>query len=103
MTASELPIQLDLPRIEAFCRKRGIRRLAVFGSVLRDDFEPGRSDVDVLADFAPGALRGVGLRYFDYAAELAGIIGHPVDLCSQIDPLLRESVEREALTVYEQT
>jgi predicted nucleotidyltransferase len=102
MTASELPLQLDHSRIAAFCRERGIRRLSLFGSVLRDDFDPARSDVDVLAEFAPGALRGLGLRYFDYGPELSAILGYPVDFCSQLNPHLRESIEREALTVYEQ-
>ena len=102
MSTAELPIQFDPARIAQFCRQRGIRRLAFFGSVLRGDFDPRRSDVDVLADFAPGALRGVGLRYFDYAVDLAVILGHPVDFCSQLDPVLRERVEQESLTVYEQ-
>ena len=102
MSTAELPIQFDPARIAQFCRQRGIRRLAFFGSVLRVDFDPQRSDVDVLADFAPGALRGVGLRYFDYAPDLAAILGHRVDFCSQLHPVLRERVEQEALTVYEQ-
>ena len=102
MSTAELPIPLDRARLARFCRERGIRRLAFFGSVLRDDFDPRLSDVDVLAEFAPGALRGVGLRYFDYAPELAVILGHKVDLCSQLHPSLRAQVEREALTIYEQ-
>ena len=57
---AELPIAIDRERIARFCRERGIRKLSLFGSVLRDDFDPQRSDVDVLAEFAPGALKGVG-------------------------------------------
>jgi len=48
---------------------RGIRKLSLFGSVLRDDFDPARSDVDVLAEFEPDALKGVGFRYFGYGEE----------------------------------
>ena len=48
---TKLPIQFDRDRVVAFCRERGIQRLSVFGSVLRDDFDPARSDIDVLADF----------------------------------------------------
>ena len=103
MSTAELPVQFDRARLARFCRERGIRRLALFGSVLRDDFDPQLSDIDVLAEFAPGALRGVGLRYFDYAPDLAAIFGHQVDFCSQLHPALRAQVEREALTVYEQT
>ena len=46
-----IPIPMD--RIEAFCRKWGVKEFALFGSVLRDDFRPD-SDVDVLLDFQPG-------------------------------------------------
>ena len=66
MSVAELPIPLDREKIAAFCRARGIRKLSLFGSVLREDFDPARSDVDVLAEFEPGALRGVGFRYFGY-------------------------------------
>lgn len=60
-TARELPVRLDMAAIAAFCRARGISRLSLFGSVLRSDFDPIRSDVDVLAEFRPGALDHVGL------------------------------------------
>ncbi|MFM8435164.1 MAG: nucleotidyltransferase domain-containing protein [Planctomycetia bacterium] len=60
-------------------RDRGIVRLSVFGSVLRDDFDPSRSDIDVLADFKPEATRGSGFRFFGYGDELAGILGRKAD------------------------
>ena len=47
-------IEISRERIEAFCRANGIRRLALFGSVLRDDFHPG-SDIDILVSFSPDA------------------------------------------------
>ena len=43
----KLPIQFDRDRVVAFCRDRGIVRRSVFGSVLRDDFNPVHSDIDV--------------------------------------------------------
>ena len=66
MNIAELPIQIDREKIAEFCRARGIRRLSLFGSVLRGDFDPQRSDVDVLAEFEPNALKDVGFRYFGY-------------------------------------
>ena len=75
MTTADLPIAIDRDLIARFCRERGIRSLSLFGSVLRDDFDPARSDIDVLAEFAPGALRGVGLRYFGFGEELGAILG----------------------------
>ena len=43
---TKLPIRFDGDRVAAFCRDRGIVRLSVFGSVLREDFDPTRSDID---------------------------------------------------------
>ncbi len=64
--------QLDRDRIAAFCRRRRIRRLGLFGSVLGDDFGPD-SDVDVLVEFEPGAR--TGLAFFEMQDELSEIIG----------------------------
>lgn len=70
---------IDIPpdSIAAFCRKNRIRRLALFGSILRDDFRPD-SDVDVLVEFEPGTR--VGLKFFALEAELSNILGRTVDL-----------------------
>ena len=48
-------ISIDRDAVSAFCRRHHIRRLALFGSVLRDDFGP-ESDVDVLVEFPRGAM-----------------------------------------------
>ncbi len=101
MSVADLPIRIDREKLAEFCRARGIRRLSVFGSVLREDFDPKRSDVDVLAEFEPGALQGVGFRYFGYGDELARILGRKVDFCSKLNPYVRAAVLREALPVYE--
>ena len=101
MSIASLPIQIDRERIAALCRARGIRRLSLFGSVLRDDFDPQRSDVDVLAEFEPGALRGVGFRYFGYGDELAAILGRKVDFCSRLNRHIEAAVRNEAIPIYE--
>ena len=102
VSIAELPIQIDREKIAEFCRARGIRKLSLFGSVLREDFDPARSDVDVLAEFQPGALKGVGFRYFGYAEELAAIIGRKVDFCSRLNQYIVAAVRREAIPIYEQ-
>ena len=104
MNVAELPIQIDREKIAEFCRVRGIRKLSLFGSVLRDDFDPARSDVDVLAEFEPGALKGVGFRYFGYGDELAEIIGRKVDFNTEawLSQYFRDEVVREAVAIYEQ-
>ena len=71
-----IPIPHDA--IVGFCRERGIRRLAFFGSVLRDDFTP-QSDVDVLVEFEPEHAPGL-ITLARYERELADILGRRVDL-----------------------
>lgn len=51
-------LQLDREAVATFCRRHHVRRLALFGSVLRDDFSP-QSDVDVLVEFEPGHVPGL--------------------------------------------
>jgi len=73
-------IPLDRGRLADFCRRHHIRRLSLFGSVLRDDFRPD-SDVDVLVTFEPG--RVIGLRIVDIENELSQLLGRRVDLVSE--------------------
>ncbi|MBI3946665.1 MAG: nucleotidyltransferase domain-containing protein [Armatimonadetes bacterium] len=77
-------IEVDQEQIAAFCRKHRIRKLAFFGSVLRDDFRPD-SDVDVLVDYEPGARVRLA-EVLGMERELASLLGRRVDL-----------VEREAV------
>src|SRR5438034_3136572 len=102
-SVAELPIQIDREKIAEFCRARGIRKLSLFGSVLRDDFDPGRSDVDVLAEFEPEVHPG--LKFFGYGDELAEIIGRKVDFntLAWLSKYFRDEVLREAMPVYERT
>ena len=102
MSVAELPIQLDREKIAEFCRVRGIRKLSLFGSVLRDDFDPAHSDVDVLAEFAPGVRPG--LKFFGYGEDLSAIIGRKVDFNTEawLSQYFREEVVREAIPIYEQ-
>ena len=71
--------QIAIPRerVAAFCRRHHIRRLSLFGSVLRSDFRPD-SDVDVLVEFEPGYVPG--LAFFGMEEELSQILGRKVDL-----------------------
>ena len=70
--------------------------------MLRADFDSTRSDVDVLAEFAPGVRPG--LRFFGYGEELAGIIGRKVDFNTEawLSEYFRDEVVREAVPIYEQ-
>ncbi len=66
-------------KIREFCELHYIRRLAIFGSALRDDFGPD-SDVDVLVDFVPGHTPGF-FKLFEMEEELSGLLdGHKIDM-----------------------
>ncbi len=77
MTSSRVRIEVPHDRIVDFCRRHHIRRLALFGSVLRDDFTPD-SDVDVLVEFEEG--KTPGFAYFTMQEELSDILGRRADL-----------------------
>jgi hypothetical protein len=102
VSIAELPIRIDHEKIAEFCRARGIRRLSLFGSVLQDDFDPRRCNVDVLAEFALGVRPG--LKFFGYGEELAEVIGRKVDFHTEawLSPDFRAEVLRKAVPIEEQ-
>jgi predicted nucleotidyltransferase len=103
MSVAELPIQIDRERIAAFCRERGIRRLSLFGSVLRDDFDAAHSDVDVLAEYEPGALKGLGWDIIDHREALSELLGRTVDYCTRLHPLVAARVQNQLFPIYERS
>ena len=92
---------IDIPkeRLAAFCRRHGIRRLSLFGSILRDDFRED-SDIDVLVEFEPGTR--VGLAFIAMQDELTAILGRRVDLSTAgfLSARFRDEVLAEAEAVY---
>lgn len=94
--------RIDIPydAIAAFCQRHHVRRLALFGSVLREDFGPD-SDVDVMVEFEPGTRVGyfalVSMQY-----ELEEIIARKVDLLTPgaLNPRFRQKVIDGAYVVY---
>jgi predicted nucleotidyltransferase len=95
-------IEIDRDALAEFCRRRRIRKLAFFGSVLRDDFGPA-SDVDVLVEFEPGARVGlIGLASMEN--ELSDLLDRKVDLNTVgcLSPYFRDEVLREAEVLHEQ-
>ena len=93
-------IEIPRERIAAFCRENGIRRLALFGSILRDDFRPD-SDIDVLVEFQAGVRVGY-LSIARMTRELANILRRVVDMRTpaELHPAFRDAVIKEALTEY---
>ncbi|HEX2189891.1 MAG TPA: nucleotidyltransferase family protein [Longimicrobiaceae bacterium] len=93
---------IDIPheRIRDFCRRHGIRRLALFGSVLRDDFRPD-SDVDILVEFEPGVTVGF-LSLAAMELELGEMLGRKVDLRTpaELSRYFRQQVLDGAAVLY---
>jgi predicted nucleotidyltransferase len=93
-------LKIDRDRLEGLCRRFQVRRVALFGSILRDDFGL-TSDIDVLVEFQPGAR--VGLQFITLQDELAALFGRQVDLNTPgfLSPHFRERVLRDATPIYE--
>ena len=96
-----MSVRIPIPRekIAEFCHRHHIRRLSLFGSVLRDDFGPD-SDVDVLVEFETGHVPG--LAFFGMEAELSQILGRKVDLSTLqfLSRYFRDEVLNEAQEQY---
>jgi len=85
------------------CRRYRVRSLSVFGSAARDDFDPARSDVDLLVEFEPLAGNGYADVYFGLREALEALFGRDVDLVAPSairNPYIRADVERTRTLVY---
>ncbi len=95
-------VRIDIPhdKVADFCRRHHIRRLSVFGSVLRDDFT-AESDVDVLVELDPEHIPGL-ITFAGYEIELSEILGRKVDLntADSLSRYYRDEVLAEAEDVY---
>ncbi len=98
-SAGRANIHIPLEEIAEFSRRNRIRRLALFGSALRDDFRSD-SDLDILVEFEPNTR--LGLRFFALQRELSGIFGREVDLNTPgfLSPYFRDEVMAEAEDLY---
>jgi hypothetical protein len=93
---------IDIPGevLARFCQRHRVRRLSLFGSILRDDFRAD-SDVDVLVEFNAGNTPGFG--FVGIEEELSAIIGRKVDLNTPgfLSKYILEEVLREAEVLYD--
>lgn len=97
-----LPIEIPQEKIAEFCQRYHIRKLSLFGSILRNDFNP-ESDIDVLVEFEPNHIPG--LAFFAIQDELSEMLGRQVDLNTPnfLSSYFRVEVEKEAQVQYVQT
>ncbi len=99
--ASDSRAQVAIPRerVAEFCRRHHIKKLALFGSVLRPDFRED-SDIDVLVEFEPDHIPG--LAFFSMQDELSEMLGRKVDLNTPnfLSKYFRDKVIQEAEVQY---
>jgi predicted nucleotidyltransferase len=95
-------IETNRDAIERLCRQHGVRKLEVFGSILRHDFDNGRSDVDVLVEFEPQAASSFA-NFLDLKESLEALFGRSVDLLELRairNKRLRYYIEKSKSPVY---
>ena len=90
--------------VAAHCRRLNVRRLEVFGSAARGDFNPEKSDLDFLVEFNDLEKPGILDRYLDLAESLEALFSKRVDLVtvgSVKNPYFRASLEASKELVYD--
>jgi predicted nucleotidyltransferase len=94
-------VAVDQDRVASFCQRHRVRKLSLFGSVLRNDFRP-ESDIDVLVEFEPDA--GVGFfELFDMERELSNLLGGrkvEINTPKSLSKYFRDKVLSEAEVQY---
>jgi len=89
-------------QIERICTALSVQRLDLVGSAARDDFQPDRSDIDVLVDFK-GKER-LFERYFDLKQQLELCFGRQVDIIQSTalkNPFVKKTIDRDRIAIYE--
>ena len=96
-------IALHREDLQALCRRFHVRRLDLFGSAARGDFDPERSDLDFLVEFDRSAPQNPFDGYFGLKEALEELFGRPVDLVEAgavRNPYLKASIEQSRENVY---
>ena len=90
--------------LQALCRRFHVRRLDLFGSAARGDFDRSRSDLDFLVEFDREHPQALSLKaYFGFKEALEQLLRHPVDLVEPSairNPYLKASIERSREPVF---
>jgi predicted nucleotidyltransferase len=100
MMGQKIQVEIPQKKIESFCKRHHIRRLSLFGSVLRADFRAD-SDVDVLVEFDPAHVPGL-IRLAGMEFELSEILGRKVDIrtAQDLSRYFRQEVLNSAEVQY---
>jgi len=99
------PLANHARELRILCRRYSVRRLGAFGSVLREDFDPAHSDIDLAVEFSPSPRHGPADQYFHFKESLERLLGRKVDLVelrAMPASRLKRSIERSQVPVFEQ-
>lgn len=100
------PIEIPIEKIKTFCQKWKVKEFALFGSVIRNDFNQEKSDVDVLVTFFPNQV--LGWDIVDMKEELEAVFNRKVDIVNKevieksTNPYRKKSILEHYEVVYEQ-
>ena len=96
-------IEAKREQIAELCRTHHVRRLSIFGSAVRDDFDPERSDVDVRVEFFHEGERGYADNFLDFKDKIQVLLGRKVDVVSGSvirNPYFQKEIEQSQVTLY---
>lgn len=95
---------IDTGRLAVLCRRFNVRRVELFGSATGPDFDPDRSDVDLLVDFGPrpNGMSALG-QFFDFRDAVAEMLDRPVDVLEDeavTNPYLRRAINAQRRMLF---
>ncbi len=95
-------VQINDQAIAVLCRRYGVAKLSLFGSVLRSDFDPDRSDIDMLVEFLPGEHKSL-FKLLEMQRALEPLLGREVDLTTpgSLSKYFRDEVLASAQVLYD--
>ena len=99
------PLTEHLKRIRSLCRQYSVRRLGAFGSVLRDDFDPRRSDIDLAVEFGRSRRYGPADQYFSFKAAVEKVLERSVDLVelrAMPESRLKRTINRDQVPIFDE-
>ncbi len=99
-----IPVEQIRTNILSLLLPLGVRRVALFGSIVRGEVGP-TSDIDILVTLKPPSERSpIGLKWFNVEAKLSTLLGRSVDLVAEeaLSPYLRPYIEKELIVIYEE-
>jgi predicted nucleotidyltransferase len=98
-------LEKNKDKLADVCRRFRVRRLEVFGSAARDDFDPAKSDIDFIVSFADKTPGTYADRYFDFAAAIEKLLGRRIDLLTERsirNPYFQREVQAARQIVYDE-